>query len=53
MSKNLKLLGFRSELVYYLASAVVGIQVLASLAPSSQTVGSNVRVTHEQAKHSS
>jgi len=30
-----------------------GIEVLAGLAPSSQTVGSNIRVIHEQAKHSS
>jgi len=30
-----------------------GIQVLASLAPSSQTVGSLFRVIHEQAKHNS
>ncbi len=30
-----------------------GIQVLAGLVPSSQTVGSNIRVIHEQAKHSS
>jgi hypothetical protein len=30
-----------------------GIQVLAGLAPSSQTVGSNIRVIHEQAKRSS
>jgi hypothetical protein len=30
-----------------------GIQVLAGLAPSSQTVGSLFRVIHEQAKHSS
>ncbi len=30
-----------------------GIQVLANLAPSSQTVGSNIRVIHEQAKRSS
>jgi len=30
-----------------------GMQVLAGLAPSSQTVGSNKRVIHEQAKHSS
>ncbi len=29
------------------------IQVLAGLAPSSQTVGSNIRVIHEQAKRSS
>jgi hypothetical protein len=29
------------------------IQVLAGLAQSSQTVGSNKRVIHEQAKHSS
>ncbi len=29
------------------------IQVLEGLAPSSQTVGSNKRVIHEQAKHSS
>jgi hypothetical protein len=31
----------------------VRIQVLASLGPPSQTVGSNIRVMHEQAKHSS
>jgi hypothetical protein len=30
-----------------------GVQVLAGLAPSSQTVGSLFRVIHEQAKHSS
>ncbi len=30
-----------------------GIQVLAELAPSSQIVGSNKRVIHEQAKNSS
>jgi hypothetical protein len=30
-----------------------GIQELAGLAPSSQTVGSNIRVIHEQAKLSS
>ncbi len=30
-----------------------GIQMLAGLAPSSQTVGSNIRVIHEQAKCSS
>jgi hypothetical protein len=30
-----------------------GIQVLAGLAPSSQTVESNIRVIHEQAKLSS
>ncbi len=30
-----------------------GIQVLAGLAPSSQTVGSNIREIHEQAKDSS
>jgi hypothetical protein len=30
-----------------------GIQVLAGLAPSSQTVGSNIRVIHERAKRSS
>ncbi len=30
-----------------------GIQVLAGVAPSSQTVGSNIRVIHERAKHSS
>jgi len=39
------------------ASAIQGkegrIQVLAGLAPSSQTVGSNIRVLHEQAKRSS
>ncbi len=39
------------------ASAIQGkegrIQVLAGLAPSSQTVGSNIRVIHEQAKSSS
>jgi hypothetical protein len=29
-----------------------GIQVLAGVAPSSQTVGSNIRVIHERAKHS-
>jgi hypothetical protein len=29
------------------------IQVLAGLAPSSQTVGSNIRLIHEQAKCSS
>ncbi len=29
-----------------------GIQVLAGLAPSSQTVGFNIRVIHEQAKRS-
>jgi hypothetical protein len=30
-----------------------GIQVLAGLAPSSQRVGSDIRVILEQAKHSS
>jgi len=30
-----------------------GIQVLAGLAPSSQTVGSNIRVINEQGKRSS
>jgi len=30
-----------------------GIQMLAGIAPSSQTVGSNIRVIHEQAKGSS
>jgi hypothetical protein len=30
-----------------------GIQVLVGLASSSKTVGSNIRVIHEQAKHSS
>ncbi len=30
-----------------------GIQVLAGLAPSSQTIGSNKRVIHEQVKRSS
>jgi len=29
------------------------IQVLASLAPFTQLVGSNIRVIHEQVKHSS
>jgi len=29
------------------------MQMLAGLAPSSQTVGSNIRVIHEQGKHSS
>jgi hypothetical protein len=30
-----------------------GIQVLAGLAPSSQTVGYNIKVIHEQAKRRS
>jgi hypothetical protein len=50
---HLLLLGYTAWCTGAIQGMEGGIQVMAGLAPSSQTVGSNIRVIHEQAKRSS
>ncbi len=45
--------GYATQCVSTIQGKEGGIQVLDGLAPSNQTVGSNIRVIHEQAKDSS
>jgi hypothetical protein len=47
------LLGYAVQCAGPIQGKKGGIQVLAGLAPSSRTLGLNIRVIHEQAKHSS
>ncbi len=49
----LLLLGYAAQCTGVIQGKEGEVQVLAGLAPSSQTVGSNIRVIYEQAKHSS